>query len=78
MVFMYRVLIVSDFFLRPCISAIYTLLRPYTDFVQRRAFKSLYVVAKFQSTLLSIIRNGFTRRCVSVLQMCFEIFPHCD
>nr|DAM33061.1 MAG TPA: hypothetical protein [Bacteriophage sp.] len=27
----------------------------------------------FQSTLLSIIRNGFTCRCVSVLQMCFKM-----
>lgn len=29
----------------------------------------------FQSTLLSIIRRGFTSLCVSVLQVCFKVVP---
>lgn len=47
-------------------------------FLYRVGFHNQRNKEPFQSTLLSIIRNGFTCRCVSVLQMCFEIFPHCE
>lgn len=46
-----------------------------TVFLYRVGFHNQLNKEPFQSTLLSIIRNGFTCRCVSVLQMCFKVVP---
>nr|DAN35871.1 MAG TPA: hypothetical protein [Caudoviricetes sp.] len=42
-------------------------------FLYRVSFHNQPNKEPFQSTLLSIIRRGFTSLCVSVLQMCFKM-----
>ena len=46
-----------------------------TVFMYRVSFHNRPNKEPFQNTLLSIIRNGFTCRCVSVLQVCFKVVP---
>ena len=46
-----------------------------TVFLYRVGFHNQRNKEPFQSTLLSIIRRGFTSLCVSVLQMCFKVVP---